>query len=291
MSRSDSEKLPLRCGACPTRPSIPAIVTRTSDDTTSDSRTPTSSPRSFRAPPSRWRSTIPTCGAPSTPPSPTPRQLVLTGAGEHVLGVLARVPDVGSLPTGQPVAIIQAERRARVVASHATPGEATFADVEPIADQPTNARIDAATRELRADARRDRRAAPLAAAAGDPAHDQRSWRARRCRSRCGPSSPTPIGSASCRRSTWASVSTRSTPGRAATSTSCRSPRRSATTSARGWTSSNASTCCASSSTRSARNWVKATTTSPRSSANNSTGSTRPTASSRSSPRRSTGSNG
>ena len=77
-------------------------------------------------------------------------QLVLTGGDDHGLGVLVRVPDVGSLPTGQPAAIIQAERRARIVASHVTAGEANMAEVEVIADQPTNARIDAATRELRA---------------------------------------------------------------------------------------------------------------------------------------------
>ena len=42
--------------------------------------------------------------------------LLLTGGDEHELGVLARVPDMGSLPTGEPVAIVQVETRARVVA-------------------------------------------------------------------------------------------------------------------------------------------------------------------------------
>ena len=88
-------------------------------------------------------------------------RIVLTGGDEHDLGVIATVPDVGNLPTGQRAAIIQAERRARVMAVHpaeagATAPEtaattaATTADVEPVPDQPSTARIDAATRELRA---------------------------------------------------------------------------------------------------------------------------------------------
>ena len=36
--------------------------------------------------------------------------LLLTGGDEHELGVLARVPDTGSLPTGEPVAIVQVEK-------------------------------------------------------------------------------------------------------------------------------------------------------------------------------------
>ena len=38
--------------------------------------------------------------------------LLLTGGDEHELGVLARVPDMGSLPSGEPVAIVQVETRA-----------------------------------------------------------------------------------------------------------------------------------------------------------------------------------
>ncbi len=79
-------------------------------------------------------------------------RIVLTGGDERTLGVVATVPNVGNLPTGQPAAIIQAERRAHVVAVHepdATESPRT-ADVEPVADQPSTASIDAATRELRA---------------------------------------------------------------------------------------------------------------------------------------------
>ncbi len=90
-------------------------------------------------------------------------RLVLTGGGEHDLGVVAHVPNIGNLPNGDPAAIIQIDGRVRVVARHDEPGRPTRADVELIVDPPSTASIDAATRELRAtleliaEARRSRR--------------------------------------------------------------------------------------------------------------------------------------
>src|SRR6187551_590972 len=45
-----------------------------------------------------------------------PGRLVLTGGDEHTLGVVARVPNIGNLPNGDPAAIVQIEGRARIVA-------------------------------------------------------------------------------------------------------------------------------------------------------------------------------
>jgi ATP-dependent Lon protease len=83
-----------------------------------------------------------------------PGRLVLTGGEEHTLGVVARVPNIGNLPNGDPAAIVQIEGRARIVAVDTSAGtfndEATFAEVELLTDAPTTSSIEAATRELRA---------------------------------------------------------------------------------------------------------------------------------------------
>jgi ATP-dependent Lon protease len=65
------------------------------------------------------------------------------------IGVVARVPNTGALPTGQPAAIVQAESRARIVARH--PGErgADHADVEVLTDARPSPRVEGAVRELR----------------------------------------------------------------------------------------------------------------------------------------------
>lgn len=90
-------------------------------------------------------------------------RLVVTGGDERGLGVLARVPNTGNLPTGEPAAIIRIDGRARVVAVTTGDDELTVADVEPIVDPPPSERIAAATRELRvtleliAELRRSRR--------------------------------------------------------------------------------------------------------------------------------------
>ncbi len=87
-----------------------------------------------------------------------PGRLILTGGDEHTLGVVARVPNIGNLPNGDPAAIVQIEGRARIVALDAPDsddavtlsGRATFAEVEVLTDAPSTSSIDAATRELRA---------------------------------------------------------------------------------------------------------------------------------------------
>ncbi len=77
------------------------------------------------------------------------RQLVLTGGDERELGVLARVPNVGQLPNGDSAAIVSVERRARVVGRSVDAG-VEYVEAEPIVEAPASARLDAATRELRA---------------------------------------------------------------------------------------------------------------------------------------------
>ena len=75
-------------------------------------------------------------------------RLLITGGDEHVLGVTARVPNVGNLPNGETAAIVAVGRRARVVAHHAS--EAPMVDIDPIIDPEPSPRVEAATRELRA---------------------------------------------------------------------------------------------------------------------------------------------
>jgi ATP-dependent Lon protease len=66
------------------------------------------------------------------------------------LGVVARVPNRGSLPSGQPAAIVQAETRALVLARHASDrGGADRAEVQLVTDTRPSPRVEAATRELR----------------------------------------------------------------------------------------------------------------------------------------------
>lgn len=106
-------------------------------------------------------------------------RLLLTGGAERSLGVIASVPNVGNLPSGEPAAIIKVDRRARVVAVHETDHndldpQATFADVELVVDPPTTGRIDAAVRELRAaleliaELRRSRRLPEILRTVSDP---------------------------------------------------------------------------------------------------------------------------
>ena len=68
--------------------------------------------------------------------------------------MLARVPNIGNLPNGDPAAIVQIESRARIVAldevDDATHGTAAYVEVEVLADAPSTPSIDAVTRELRA---------------------------------------------------------------------------------------------------------------------------------------------
>lgn len=77
-------------------------------------------------------------------------RILLTGGDEHELGVVAAVPNVGNLPTGESAAIVRVEGRARITATHTEAGAATVADADLLIDGPSTASIDAATRELRA---------------------------------------------------------------------------------------------------------------------------------------------
>jgi ATP-dependent Lon protease len=76
-------------------------------------------------------------------------------ASAEMLGVVASVPDVGKLPGGEAVAIVQIETRARVRlvdTEHADRRDdrQPTAEVEPILDPPATDRVQAAARELRA---------------------------------------------------------------------------------------------------------------------------------------------
>jgi len=77
-------------------------------------------------------------------------RIALTGGDERDLVVVARVPNVGNLPTGESAAIVQVERRARVASVEIAPGGLTFAVVEPVIDGLVSPRVEAAMRELRA---------------------------------------------------------------------------------------------------------------------------------------------
>ena len=81
----------------------------------------------------------------------TDGRIALTGGTERELAVVARVPNIGNLPTGESAAIVQVERRARITAVETPTGDgATFATVEPVIDGVVSSSVDAATRELRA---------------------------------------------------------------------------------------------------------------------------------------------
>ena len=77
-------------------------------------------------------------------------RLLLTGGDEQGLGAVARVPNVGNLPTGEAAAIVRVEGRARISAVHSEAGSASLADAELLIDGPTTSSNDAAVRELRA---------------------------------------------------------------------------------------------------------------------------------------------
>jgi ATP-dependent Lon protease len=76
--------------------------------------------------------------------------IALTSGDERNLAVVARVPNVGNLPTGQSAAIVQVERRARVISIESTEDGGSFATVEAIIDGVTSSSVEAAARELRA---------------------------------------------------------------------------------------------------------------------------------------------
>jgi ATP-dependent Lon protease len=108
----------------------------------------------------------------------TDGRLVLLGSGDDAIGVTARVPNVGSLPVGDPAAIVVAEQRARVVDLHdeaeSSDAPVDLADVQLITDGEPTERVLAATRELRAtleliaEQRRSRRLPQLLRTAASP---------------------------------------------------------------------------------------------------------------------------
>ena len=101
------------------------------------------------------------------------RVLLLADAGGD-LGVVASVPNTGSLPGGQLAAILQAETRARVVHTHLGERSGTSAEVDLVADERPTPRVEAAVRELRvvldeiAKLRGSRRLPEILRTIGDP---------------------------------------------------------------------------------------------------------------------------
>jgi ATP-dependent Lon protease len=99
---------------------------------------------------------------------------VVLRSGDSPLGVVAQVPDIGALPTGEPVAIVRVETRARILAVHASERGATFADVELVRDPRPTPRVEALGRELRvvlesiAELRRSRRLPELVRSTSEP---------------------------------------------------------------------------------------------------------------------------
>jgi ATP-dependent Lon protease len=75
--------------------------------------------------------------------------LVADHHGLGDIGVIATVPSLGALPSGQPAAIVQAERRARILARHHSERGADQADVQVLVDPRPTPRVEAAGRELR----------------------------------------------------------------------------------------------------------------------------------------------
>ena len=88
---------------------------------------------------------------------------VVLHAGSGEIAVVAQVPDVGSLPSGDPAAVVRIEGRARIGALHQSERGATYADAELITDPRPTPRVEALGRELRgvlgvvAELRRSRR--------------------------------------------------------------------------------------------------------------------------------------
>ena len=101
------------------------------------------------------------------------RRIVLRTEHSDV-AVVARVPDVGSLPTGEAVAIVSVDGRATISALHQSERGAAYADVVALSDPRPTPRTEAATRELRtvlgeiAELRRSRRLPELLNAAAGP---------------------------------------------------------------------------------------------------------------------------
>ena len=76
-------------------------------------------------------------------------RLVLHNEAAGDIGVVARVPNSGALPSGEMAAIVQADVRARIVARHQSERGGEYADLVLFADGRPSPRVEAAARELR----------------------------------------------------------------------------------------------------------------------------------------------
>jgi len=100
-------------------------------------------------------------------------RLLLRAPGAEI-AVIAQVPDVGSLPSGDPAAVVSVERRARLGDVSRTERGVEIADAEPIDDPRPTPRVEALGRELRAvlglvaELRRSRRLPELLRTASAP---------------------------------------------------------------------------------------------------------------------------
>ena len=101
-------------------------------------------------------------------------RVVLRVGDDDALAVVAQVPDVGNLPTGDPAAVISIESRVRIIAIHHAERGGMFADIEIVNDPRPTPRIEALARELRgvlgviAELRRSRRLPELLRSASHP---------------------------------------------------------------------------------------------------------------------------
>ncbi|MFV0309930.1 MAG: endopeptidase La [Desertimonas sp.] len=99
---------------------------------------------------------------------------VLLRHADDALAVIAQVPDVGTLPSGDPVAVISIDGRARVTGVHSAENGATYADAELLHDARPTPRVEALGRELRtvlgmvAELRRSRRLPEILRTTQDP---------------------------------------------------------------------------------------------------------------------------
>ena len=104
----------------------------------------------------------------------TSESRVLLHNGSGAIAVVAQVPDVGSLPSGDPAAVVRIEGRARIGALHQSERGATHADAELITDPRPTPRVEALGRELRgvlgvvAELRRSRRLPELLRSVSSP---------------------------------------------------------------------------------------------------------------------------
>ena len=199
------------------------------------------------------------------------------------VGTVAVIEQVGRLPSGEPAAVVRGVTRARIGSGVPGPGAALWVEATPCrrarSDRPdprAGPRVQGPGHRRSCSSAAPGRSIDAVERMTDPAELADSagyapWldagaegRAAR-RGRRG-------------RRGWSCWSA----GRASTSPSRRSPRRSARTSARAWRRPSASSCCASSSPRSARSWARTSPTAP---ATTAPASRRPTCPRRSARRR------